>query len=560
MTNKDISRQLKLASNLIELTGGNEFKVRAFGSGARAIEKLDVSVAQLVENGGLTDVQGIGKSIGKDIAELVETGDMSLITNLLSAIPTGLLDVLQVKGLGPKKVRKLWQELDVTSLETLEAVAISGQIASLAGFGAKTADNVLASIERLRAYAGKQHYGWVHGAIEKLVTALRETEGINQAEATGDFRRQMEVIGDVVIVVDGDPGAILNCLAENSVKMETPTNGGPLAGETHYGLPITVHRANAEAFGRVVWATTGSEAHIASFVEEHGMPGDAAEEETIYQTKGLAFIPAPIREGTEELDAAKAGEIPNLIQYSDLKGTLHNHTTYSDGAHTLREMTGEARKMGLEYFGVCDHSQSLQVAHGLPIEKLLEQIEDIRQLNDEYDADDGTPFRVFTGTECDIMADGSMDYPDEILAQLDIVVASIHTNFGLSEAKQTDRLIRAVMNPHVNILGHPTGRLLLKRDGYAIDHESVLQACAEQNVSVELNANPWRLDLDWRWIRRATELGIPISINPDAHAKKQLHFMEWGVSVAQKGWLTAAQCLNAKSADELSDWINNRSA
>ncbi|MDX1438991.1 MAG: helix-hairpin-helix domain-containing protein [Rubricoccaceae bacterium] len=559
MTNKAIAKQLKLASNLIELTGGNEFKARAFSSGARTIEQLSEPVEKLVQEGSLTEVQGIGKSIAKDITELVETGDMSLITDLLSAIPTGLLDVLQVKGLGPKKVRTLWQQLDVTSLETLETAAASGQIASLQGFGAKTAENIVSSIEQLRAYAGQLHYAEANGFINELIKALEAADGIERAEATGEFRRQLEVIGDVVVVVEGEASAILDALAENKVTLEQPDNGGPLRGETHYGLPITIHKASHESYGRTVWATTGSESHIAAFVEQHGMPTDASEESTIYETKGLAFIHPAMRENMGELEAAADGSLPQLIEDKDLKGTLHNHTTYSDGAHSLREMIEETRSMDLSYFGVCDHSQSLQVAHGLPIEKLLRQIEEVASLNSEFAENDADPFRVFSGTECDILADGSMDYPDEILEQLDVVVASIHTNFGLSEAKQTDRLIAAVSNPHVDILGHPTGRLLLRREGYKIDHEAVLQACAETNTAVEINANPWRLDLDWRWVRRATALGIPIAINPDAHAKSQLHFMRWGVSVAQKGWLTASQCLNALSADDLADWLHNRS-
>lgn len=560
MTNKAIAKQLKLASNLIQLTGGNEFKARAFSSGARALERLNKPVAKLIKDDALTEIQGIGKSIAQDISELVETGEMPLVTSLLSAIPTGLLDVLQVKGLGPKKVRKLWQELGVISLDDLEKAAASGQIASLEGFGAKTADNILASIEQLRAYSGKQHFAWVYNAIKRLEDALNAAAGIVQARATGDFRRNTNVIGDVVLVVVGDADVILRTLGEQKVTLETPKENQPLRGETHYGLPVTVHKTSHEAFGRVVWATTGSEDHVSEFVEKHGMPADAEDESTIYQTKGIAFTPPPLREGRGEIDAAARDAIPTLLEYKDLRGTLHNHTTYSDGAHTLREMTTEARNMDLEYFGVCDHSQSLQVAHGLPIERLLEQIDEIALLNKEYANDGKSTFRIFSGTECDILADGSMDYPDEILKQLDIVVASIHTNFGLSEAKQTDRLIRAVNNPHVNILGHPTGRLLLRRDGYSIDHEAVLQACAKNHVSVELNANPWRLDLDWTWVRRATELGIIISINPDAHAKDQLLFMQWGVLSAQKGWLTKEQCLNAKSVDEFADWLTNRKA
>ena len=560
MTNKAIAQQLKLAGNLVELTGGNPFKARAFGSAARAVEKLEEPASDLARADTLVEAQGIGKSIARDIAELAETGELASMAEMLAAIPPGLLDVLKVKGLGPKKVRALWQEIDITSLDDLEAAAVAGRIASLPGFGKKTAENVLASIEKLQEYAGKVHYGQIYDDITGLVKALQGGNGIANVEATGGFRRQLEVVDLVELVVEGDKAQALAALTSNGCVMEDAANDVLLRGQTSFGLPIAIYLCPEETFGTTLWATTGSEEHIEAFTERYGEPEDTDDEELIYDNAGLREIPPSLREGLGELDAAEEDILPDVLTLEDFKGTLHNHTTYSDGAHTLREMTGAARAMGLEYFGVCDHSRSLQVAHGLPIEKLMEQLDAIAELNEEYAGDGGPPFRIFSGTECDILADGSMDYPDEVLEKVDVVVASIHTNFGLSEAKQTQRMLNAAANPHVDILGHLTGRLLLKRDGYPINHEEVIEACAEHNTCIELNANPWRLDLDWRWIRRATDAGIPIAINPDAHSMEQLKLIRWGVMVAQKGWLTAEQCLNTQSAGELAAWLHGRNA
>ncbi len=557
MTNKEIAKHLKLAGNLVELTGGNQFKARAYAGSARAVETLEQPASELAAAGTLVDAYGIGKSIANDIVELLETGEISSATEMLASIPPGLLDVLRVKGLGPKKVRALWAELDISSLDELEAAAVAGRLAELPGFGKKTAKNVLASIEQLQAYAGKAHFGQVFDDITKLVDAFDSGDGIDVVEITGEVRRQMEVVDLVELVVTGDSNSVSTALSDSGCSVDA-VDDEVIQGHTSFGLPYTVHLTSEDTFGTVLWKTTGAEEHIEAFVERYGQPEDAYDEETIYDNAGLREIPPELRENMGELLAAEEDLLPELLTLSDLKGTLHNHTTYSDGAHSLREMTGKARAMGLEYFGVCDHSQSLQVAHGLTIAKLMEQLDEIAELNKEYASDGGTPFRIFSGTECDVLADGSMDYPDDVLEKLDVVVASIHTNFGLSESKQTQRMLNAAANPHVDILGHLTGRLLLKRDGYPINHDAVIDACAETNTCIELNANPWRLDLDWRWVRKATDAGIPIAINPDAHSMDQLELVRWGVLVAQKGWLTKEQCLNCKSAPELDSWLRGR--
>ncbi|NNF58429.1 MAG: DNA polymerase/3'-5' exonuclease PolX [Rhodothermaceae bacterium] len=555
-TNRAIARQLKLAADLIELTGGNAFRARAFGSAARRIERLEESVPALVAEGTLTDVAGVGQSLAADIAEFLDTGQFPAVAELLATLPPGLLDVLRVKGLGPKKVRVLWQDLDITSLDDLEAAAVAGRIAALSGFGAKTQQNVLDQIELLQSYAGKAHTAQIADEVEELVEALRTTAGIARAEAAGRFRRQFELVEDIDLVAEGSPEAIRDTLAARGVQFESAAHA-PLRGTLPSGMRLAVHPAEAGTFGRVLWAATGSEAHVEQFVDRYGLPGDTDDEATLYTSVGLPVVAPALREGTDELEAAANGALPRLVTVEDFRGSLHNHTTASDGAHTLREMGDAARAMGLEYLGICDHSRSLQVANGLSIERLMGQVEAIADLNADYAADGGPAFRILSGTECDILSDGALDFPDEVLEQLDIVVASIHSAFQLGIVEQTARLVGAAENPHIDILGHPTGRLLLRREGYAIDHDAVIAACAATGTALELNANPWRLDLDWRWVRRATAAGVLIAINPDAHATSELALVRWGVAVAQKGWLTPEQCLNTKSADDLLAWARS---
>ncbi|MEO0559077.1 MAG: helix-hairpin-helix domain-containing protein [Bacteroidota bacterium] len=554
MTNKSVARRLKLTADLIELTSGNPFRARAFASGARAIDRLDVPLDQLLAEGSLTDVQGIGKGLASDIRELLATGELAITERLLQALPPGLPDVLRVRGLGVKKVKTLWNEAGVTSLDDLEMAAASGRLADLDGFGAKTVQNILASVEELRAYQGQAH---LRDAFRQAIVLRQTLDNAGfRASIAGAVRRQCNVVDAVDLVSTGTTDAVASALASAGLAIQTSTSDAVVTA-TPLGLPLTVWLTAEVRFGSTLFERTGSVAHLEAFREMYGEPVDAADEDAVYQAVGLSPIPPPLREGTDELAWAAQGALPHLVTTRDLKGTLHNHTTWSDGAHTLRQMCEGARARGLSYFGVCDHSRSLKIAQGLTIDQLVAQRAEIDAVNAEY-AENGVDFRVFAGSEVDILSDGSMDYPDEVLAGLDLVVASVHTGFRMSVDEATDRLIRAVSNPYVDILGHPTGRLLLRRKGYPIDAEAVLDACAEHNVAVELNANPWRLDLDWTFLRAAIERGVFVSINPDAHAIDGLDDTRWGVASAQKGGLTPAHSLTCKSAHELASWLSAR--
>ncbi len=556
LTNKDVARKLKETSALIELTGGNTFRARAMSNAARTIERLDQPVAELIDAGSLQDLRGIGSGLAAQIADLVEHGTLELYEDLLGAIPPGLTEILRVKGLGAKKVRKIWQSLGITTIEELEEAATIGRLADLDGFGERTQENVLHNLQLLKKYGSRRRYDQAMTEARRILDKTRDVEAVERAQLAGDLRRNRETVDEVVVVAASAViSAACNDLIEFWETSEERSDGcRMLAGTLPDGMPLRIHVVPPDRFGTELWRETGSPAHVEHMTEAFNVPAAAGSEEALYEGAGLSFIPPPLREDAGELEAAARDEIPQLITVDDLKGTLHNHSTYSDGAHSLRQMTAAARSLGFSYYGANDHSRSLTIAGGLSIERVREQQEEIRRLNEEY----GEDFHVFSGTESDILADGSLDYPAEVLASFDIVVASIHTRFNMTEAEATRRLVRAIENPFTTILGHPTGRLLLRREGYPVNHERVIDACAAYGVAIEINANPRRLDVDWRWVRRATDRGVLIAINPDAHSIDELYYMRWGVAVAQKGWVTPEQCLNAMSLEDFFSWVETK--
>ncbi|WP_456428846.1 DNA polymerase/3'-5' exonuclease PolX [Rhodocaloribacter sp.] len=562
MTNKAIARILKETAMLVELTGGNPFRARAYANAARTIERMETPVADRLGSGRLTDVPGIGAGLEAQIREIVARGSFDLRDELLNAVPTGLLDVLRVKGLGPKKVRRLWQALGVASLEDLEHAALTGRLASLDGFGKRTEQSILEQIGLLRQYSSRRRLADAFAQTTPLFETLRAEAAVGEVSYAGEMRRALETVGAAEMTVTGDAETVRRVLDAHldGVRRTERPDATTFTGTLPDGFTFHLHLAGPERFGTELWRQTGSGTHVEAFVKRFGEPPPFPTETALFAHFGLPFIPPELREGDDEIDLAADGALPKLVTLEDLRGSLHNHSTYSDGAHSLQEMAEAARARGLSYFGICDHSRSLTVAHGMPIPRVRRQHEEIDRLNARYAEDGGAPFRIFAGIESDILADGSLDYPDEVLASFDLVVASIHSGFNMTEAEATARLIRAVENPFTTILGHPTGRLLLAREGYPIDHEAVIEACAAHGVAIELNANPYRLDLDWRWIRAATERGVLIAVNPDAHATEQLDLVRWGVATGRKGYLTADQCLNARSLEAFTAWLENRKA
>ena len=555
MSNDEVAQILQETADLLELTGGNPHRARAFSRAARSLQDLDAPAADCLRDDTLVEVSGIGDGMADHIAEVVHGGSFTLRDELRSAVPPGLMDVLQVNGLGTKRTRRLWTELNIESLDELEHAAETDRIASLDGFGAKTQQNILENVRQLRRYEAQWRLADAWTATHSFLQSLRALDAVDRAEPTGALRRRTETVERADVLVSTDTAPSVTDWLDAHLDDAT-SEDAVVTGHLDEGLPVAVHLTSSDEFGTAWWRTTGTPDHCAALTEHASSPAKHTDEKALYQAAGVAFVPPALREGHGEVQAAAGDDLPELLTTEALDGCLHNHSTYSDGAHTLREMAVAARDRGYSYFGICDHSQSLRIADGLSPEEVRDQRDAVGRLNDEL-ADGETPFRIFHGIESDILRDGSLDYEQQILEAFDFVVGSVHTGFSMTEEEATERLVRAVGNPHTRILGHPTGRLLLGREGYPIDHERVIEACAEHNVALELNANPHRLDLDWRWVRHATDQGVLISINPDAHATSELDYVKWGVAVGRKGWLTPDQCLNAKSLDAFVQWLND---
>ncbi len=540
MTNKEIARPLKETAALVELTGGNPFRARAFANAARTIERMDEQIASLND---LTGISGIGSGLAAQIGEILERGSFEVRDDLLGSIPPGLLDILSVKGLGAKKARALWQQLGVQTLEDLEQAAATGRIAELEGFGAKSQQSIVDNVALLRSYQGRRRLADASALVARVATHL----GDRRVQVTGELRRNLNDVGRLDVLLEGDLPEAGDWLHD---PVRTEWQGfAALDGTLSDGMAVRLVAAPETDLARALALTTGPDVFTAALADAAGRT-----EEAVFEAAGLTWIHPALRDLPTAVERTAELARLQLMELDDMQGSLHNHSTYSDGAHALREMALACRSRGWSYLGICDHSQSLKVANGMTPATVSRQQKEIRALNQEFASDGGPAFRVFSGVESDILLDGSLDYPDDILATFDFIVASIHTSFNMTREQATQRLVTAIRNPYTRILGHPTGRLILRREGYDIDHETVLQACAEHDVAVELNANPYRLDLDWTWIERARELGVRVAINPDAHSVEQLDLTEWGIRAARKGGLQPAECLNTLSADAFEAW------
>jgi DNA polymerase (family 10) len=560
VTNRQLIKAFRLVTSLQELHEEPEHRIRPYQNVVFALEKLPDTLEGMPAE-ELSNLDGIGKTLAARIAELNETGSFKELSELLARTPEGLLNVLQLKGIGPKKIRTLWTELGVESLQQLKEACETGSVARLKGFGTKTQETLLQSVEYVLWSQGRELYADVEPIALSLLDKIREMKGVEQAEIAGDFRRCLEIVDVLQFVVATDAPLKLHPILTDIPELVTdPIASGPLAWRgmaEPSGIKVEVHFVSSGRFAAALLQLTGSPAHLTELAEGQkaqlitllNKPGFTSEEE-IYQAAGLSYIEPELREGQGELEWATAGKLPRLLELTDLRGPLHNHSTYSDGAHSLREMAGHAKKMGYEYLGMADHSKTAFYANGLQEHRVAQQQQEIDELNKEL-----APFRIFKGIESDILGDGSLDYSDEVLASFDYVVASIHSNLTMEEQKATERLITAIRNPYTTILGHPTGRLLLRREGYPIDHKAVIDACAKEGVVIEINANPWRLDLDWRWVRYALSKGVMLSINPDAHEMDGYLDMKYGVLVARKGGLTREMTLNALSREALTEYF-----
>jgi DNA polymerase (family 10) len=504
----------------------------------------------LVAGGRLKEIPGVGDAIADIITKLHKTGDHPSLQAMRKEIPSGALEMLGIPGLRADKVLKIYKDLGISSLDELEKAAKEDRLKPVKGLGAALQAKILQGIEIRRKGEGQRHLHRVARLLGIVQEQLRRSKlSIEQVIPAGDFRRGCELVGDLAVVVD------------------TPNLDGvprKLVSSSQTSVWLTDKRR----LGATLMLATGSQEHIAQLrelaarkkmtLDETGLRAGrkvvARKEEEIYAALGLQFIEPELREGLGEIELAKKKELPRLVADADIRGILHAHTDRSDGADTLQIMAEATRRRGYAYFGVADHSQSAHYAGGLSLDEIVEQHAEIDRLNKQY----GSQFRVLKGIESDILPDGSLDYPDDVLASFDFLVASVHSRFKLSRKEQTDRIVRAVSNPRTTILGHMTGRQLLRRPGYEVDVEKVLRACARHGVAVEINANPWRLDLDWRWHRKALDLGCLMSINPDAHSTSEIDLTHWGVEMARKGGVPKERVLNCLDLRQLLAYLEQR--
>jgi len=554
MENKPISRTLRLLSQLMELHEVNPFKIKSIANAAFKVDKLPYPVAgKTFEQ--LEKIDGIGKSIATKIIELLETGTMVELEELLAATPEGVVEMMGIKGIGPKKVAIIWHDLGIETIGELYYACNENRLIEAKGFGLKTQEEINKAIEFRMASNGKFLYAQVAHEANALLDDLKALFTGALIEFAGDYRRLCEVISELVIVLGTRNNEItLTTLSQSEIIKNISVNSNHISGELENGLLVDVICVEKRYFYKELFMQTGNDEHTEAVLALANTLIDQPEsEELIYLKAGLSYIKPELREGTTFIEKAANNKLPQLISYHDLKGTLHNHSTWSDGVNTVEEMALYCRDvLKLEYLGMCDHSKSAFYAKGLSIERVLQQQEEIDHLNKNLDN-----FHIFKGIESDILNDGSLDYPEEILKKFDFIVASVHSNLKMDEEKATARIIKAIENPYTAILGHPTGRLLLSRKGYPINHKKVIDACAANNVVIEINANPLRLDLDWRWHQYALEKGVWLSINPDAHRTEGLD-MQYGTLVARKGGLYKERCLNALPLTEINQVFANK--
>ncbi len=517
----------------MELKGENPFKIRSYQKAYALLRKLGTPLTEMSQE-EIQSLEGVGSAISAKIQELIESGKMKTLERYKAEVPPGIQKLVMIKGLGPKKIKTAWRELGVESATELLYACNENRLIELKGFGAKTQEEVRKQLLFHLEHQDNFLYAAVKDLAEDLMVNLRTLRSA-RAEFTGDFRRKMPVLSCVEILVEGK--ADLSTIGMDGLNIKT-TAPGTWEGIYKETLPVKI-RLSEERFEMDWFITTGPEELVSTLKTPQGIQT----EQEIFQHLGWPMMPAETRDLLTMWDFPPDPEL--LITDGDVRGVIHTHSTYSDGINSLEEMTSFAKELGYSYLGITDHSQVAVYANGVQTERLVMQWSEIDSLNAQDDS-----FRAFKGIECDILNDGSLDYDDEIRSGFDFVIASVHTNIKMDEEKATQRIVRAIEHPHTNILGHPTGRLLLGREGYPLDMAKVIDACAANQVAIELNANPYRLDLDWTWIRMATEKGVKISINPDAHAKEAITDIAFGVIIARKGWLEVTDCLNALGAEE----------
>ncbi len=567
MTKKEIVAILEEIGTILDLKGENPFKSRAYFTAARAIETQVDDIVAMVESGEISAIKGIGKAISEKLTILIQTGRLPYYDDLKNSIPDGLLDMLEIPGMGPKKVKAVYEKLQVASVGELEYACTENRLRDLEGFGQKSQDKILEGIQLRKKYRERFHFHIARMEAETVGEYLRKNSKINRMEFAGSLRRKKETIKDIDFVAscrDEDRKTIMDYFVDYPGKVTVTGHGETKSAMVlSSGMVCELRLVSDDQYPFLLHHSTGSKEHNTSLrqrakkmnltMNEYGLFNIGSDqsilcddEKAIFSKLNLNYIPPELRENNGEIESAEQGEIPELVMPDQLRGIFHVHTTHSDGAASVKEMATACKKLGLTYIGITDHSKSAFYANGLTEDRVKKQHDEIDSLNDEL-----KDFTIFKGIEADILPDGRMDFDDTVLASFDFVIASVHSSFNMSEEDMTQRICRALENPFVTMLGHPTGRLLLGREAYPVDMKKVIETAAKFNKIIEINANPYRLDLDWRWGRFANELEVKTSINPDAHSVEGLKDIEIGIGIARKGWFNAGSVFNTYPVEKI---------
>jgi len=577
MTTHHIARVFAEIGQLLELKGENVFKIRAYERAAQTIRALGEDLAAVRARDGLLDLPGIGKELAAKIGELLDTGKCKAHQELLKEFPPGLLAMMEIPEVGPKSVKFLYDTLGIDSVEKLEAAAQAGHLRDLKGFGAKTEANILKGIERLRKHHERTPLGMAYPLAMEFIARLRKKAPVTQISHAGSLRRMCETIGDLDILVSSNkPAEVMDAFTALDLVEEVIAKGDTKSSIiTELGMQVDLRVVPDDSFGAALQYFTGSKQHnihLREIAVKKGLKlsewgvfrvkgaketriGGKTEQE-LYDAVGVPMMPPELREDRGEIEAALAGTLPDLITVKDIRGDCHTHTTASDGKSTLAEMAAAAKARGYKYLAICDHSQSARVANGLDAARLRRQIKDIRAFNQQH----GDGFTVLAGSEVNILRDGALDFPDDLLDDLDFVVASVHDNFKLDRSVQTTRIVRAMENPRVCVIGHPTGRLIGRRDPYDVDMDYIIAAAKHAGCALELNSFPDRLDLNDAHCRMAKDAGVPFFIDTDAHAVEHFALIDYGIATARRAWLEPRDVLNTRPLPQLQKWIAARRA
>ena len=573
MNNAEVAKVFEDIADLLQIKGEKVFKVIAYRRGAEAIRTQGRDINAIWQEGALEDIPGVGKAIAEKTDELLRTGELQYYENLKEEIPIGLLDVLKVGDVGPKKAARFWAELDITSVEELEVAAKKGELQKLSGMGAKSEARILESIEALkRRQTGRMSIGVALPIAEQLLGELRRHPKVKAAEAAGSLRRVRETVGDLDLLVSTDhPDEVMQTFVKLPIVGRVRSKGEVKTSvELIDGVRVQVWTHPSKRFGTALQYATGSKDHNVrlrelalsmglslsdqAFKLEDGGEITVAHEEDVYQKLGLPWIAPEMREDRGEIQAAQNGDLPELIENKDLKGELHAHSTWSDGKNSIEEMVQAANREKRKYLAITDHSQSLGIANGLTVKRVEQQRKEIAKIRKGLDKN----FVLLHGTEMEVLADGTLDFPDDVLAMFDIVIASVHTSLRQPREQVTQRMLNAIQNPHVDIIAHPSGRLIGRREPADLDMDRILEAALEHGTILEINSNPERLDLNDIYARRAAEMGILLTINTDAHRPEHLAFRKLGVGVARRAWITKKQVVNCWTATRMQKWLKAR--